>query len=101
MSIVLGTTSPQPIRIISRKGAKAARCHFDRREKSISDPSPSLGMTDRGLSPLRAWRLGGIQSGALVARSAWTGRKWLLTLFTFWRSACLTLTVIIWECVKK
>jgi hypothetical protein len=28
------------------KGAKGARCHFDRREKSVSEPSHSLGMTD-------------------------------------------------------
>jgi hypothetical protein len=34
----------------SRKDAKGARCHFDRREKSFSDPSQSLGMTDRGPS---------------------------------------------------
>jgi hypothetical protein len=33
----------------SRKGAKGARCHFDRREKTFSDPSHSLGMT--GLAP--------------------------------------------------
>jgi hypothetical protein len=40
---------PQPkVGIFSRKGAKAAKgelCHFDRREKSFSDPSPSFGMT--------------------------------------------------------
>ena len=40
-------------RNISRKDAKAARggglCHFDRREKSFSDPSHSFGMT--GLGP--------------------------------------------------
>jgi len=42
----------------SPKGAKGARCHFDSfdktqdrlREKSFSDPSHSLGMTDRGPS---------------------------------------------------
>ena len=28
-------------------------CHFDRREKSFLDPSPSLGMTGVGPSPLR------------------------------------------------
>jgi|SRR6266498_718334 len=36
---------------VSRKDAKAARCHFDRREKSFLDPSHSLGMTDFGPSP--------------------------------------------------
>src|SRR3970282_645830 len=41
-------------------------CHFDRREKSFLDPSHSLGMTDGGPSPLRAWRLGGRKSEALV-----------------------------------
>jgi hypothetical protein len=30
----------------NRRSAKGARCHFDRREKSFSDPSHSLGMTD-------------------------------------------------------
>jgi hypothetical protein len=46
-------------RDISRKGAKhvlspvegaAKRCHFDRREKSLPDPSPPLEMTDLGPS---------------------------------------------------
>jgi hypothetical protein len=45
---------PQPKnRNISRKGAKRAKgeyCHFDRREKSFSDPSHPLGMTDLALS---------------------------------------------------
>ncbi|MDP2605500.1 MAG: ABC transporter substrate-binding protein, partial [Deltaproteobacteria bacterium] len=41
--------------------------HFDQREKSFSDPSHSLGMTDGGPSPLRAWRLGGKKSGFLVS----------------------------------
>ena len=49
---------------VSRKDAKhvlsqvegAARCHFDRREKSFLDPSHSLGMTDFGSVTLRAWR---------------------------------------------
>ena len=44
---------------VSRKDAKhvlskvegAARCHFDRREKSFLDASHSLGMTDFGPSP--------------------------------------------------
>ena len=74
---------PQPNRSISRKGAKHARCHFDRREKSFSDPSHSLGMTDRAPSPLRACRpfgyaqdmLGGRKSEAPVIREAETGRK--------------------------
>jgi hypothetical protein len=30
--------------------AKGSCCHFDRREKSFSDPSQSLRMTGRGLS---------------------------------------------------
>jgi hypothetical protein len=41
---------------VSRKDAKAARCHFDRRERSFSDPSHSLGMTDFWSVTLRAWR---------------------------------------------
>ena len=56
-------------RNISRKGR--ARCHFDRREKSFSDPSHSLGMTDirpslgvlcalaRVNSPVRVFELNG------------------------------------------
>ncbi|HXK28820.1 MAG TPA: hypothetical protein VJ646_11250 [Candidatus Binatia bacterium] len=40
----------QSNRIDSHKGAMAARCHFDRREKSFLAPSHSLGMTDRGPS---------------------------------------------------
>ena len=67
----------------SRKSAKHAlsrvegdaRCHFDRREKSFSDPSHSLGITDRGPSPLRAWRLGGRKSEAPVVQGAQTGKK--------------------------
>ena len=42
--------------------------HFDRREKSFSDPSHSLGMTDGGPLPLRAWRLGERKSEAPVKR---------------------------------
>ena len=35
------------------------RCHFDQREKSLLDPSHSLGMTGLGPSPLRPWGLCG------------------------------------------
>jgi hypothetical protein len=37
----------------TRQDAKNAFCHFDRREKSLLDPSQSLGMT--GLGPV-TWR---------------------------------------------
>src|SRR3989337_3750941 len=46
-------------RNISRKGAKEEHCHFERREKSFLDTSPSLGMTCLG--PV-TWRLGAINS---------------------------------------
>ena len=42
----------------TRKCAKKAYCHFDRREKSFLDPSHSLGMTGlaRHLAFLASWR---------------------------------------------
>ena len=57
-----------PFRILDRPGLswrskdaeaqRNTRCHFDRREKSFSDPSHSLGMTGLGpsLSVLAPWR---------------------------------------------
>ena len=40
------------------KHAKGERCHFDRREKSLLDPSHSFGMTGLGpsLCALASWR---------------------------------------------
>jgi hypothetical protein len=40
---------PQPKVGITRAKAQRPRCHFDRREKSFSDPSHLLGMT--GVAP--------------------------------------------------
>jgi len=51
----------------SRKGAKAARCHFERREKSFLDPSHMLGMTDSGPVTWRSWRLGASKSRVFKA----------------------------------
>ena len=42
--------------IFSRQDAKSATCHFDRREKSFSDPSHSFGMTGQGTVTWRALR---------------------------------------------
>jgi hypothetical protein len=43
--------------------ARKEYCHFDQREKSFSDPSHSLGMTDLGPSPLRLAALRKIDGG--------------------------------------
>jgi len=57
-----------------RGQAKAARCHFDRREKSFLDPSHSLGMTDRGpsLGDLAGANpcLGGLRAAEKFAQAA-------------------------------
>ena len=53
-----GAAEPQPSRsdrakastVSSAERRKGARCHFDRREKSFSNPSHPLGMTDLGPS---------------------------------------------------
>jgi hypothetical protein len=48
-----------------RKDAKSAKkrvsCHFDRREKSFSNPSHSLGLTRPEPFTLPSWRLSAIK----------------------------------------